>query len=34
MLYKETYNYAMSGGIVSYCIYSGLNAAQHAVENL
>lgn len=31
-LYKETYNYAMSGGLVSYCLYSGLNAAQHACE--
>ncbi|MCI9495681.1 MAG: FAD-dependent oxidoreductase [Adlercreutzia mucosicola] len=30
-LYKETYNYAMSGGLVSYCLYSGLNAAEHAV---
>ena len=30
-LYKETYNYAMSGGLVSYCLYSGLNAADHAV---
>lgn len=31
-LYKETYNYAMSGGLASYCLYSGLNAAQHACE--
>lgn len=31
-LYKETYNYAMSGGLVSYCLYSGLNAATHAYE--
>lgn len=29
-LYKETYNYAMSGGLVSYCLYSGLTAAEHA----
>ena len=29
-LYKETYNYAMSGGLVGYCLYSGLNAAEHA----
>lgn len=31
-LYKETYNYAMSGGLVSYAIYSGLTAAEHACE--
>lgn len=33
-LYKETYNYAMSGGLVSYCLYSGLNAAEHACSML
>lgn len=31
-LYKESYNYAMSGGLVSYSLYSGLNAAQHAFD--
>ena len=29
-LYKETYNYAMSGGLVSFAIYSGLTAGEHA----
>ena len=29
-LYKETYNYGLSGGMVSYCIYSGRNAANDA----
>lgn len=33
-LYKETYNYAMSGGLVGYCLYSGLNAAEHACEEV
>lgn len=32
-LYKETYNYGLSGGLVSYAIYSGLRAAEHACEN-
>lgn len=31
-LYKETYNYQLSGGMVGYCIYSGRIAAQNAVE--
>ncbi len=33
-LYKETYNYAMSGGLVGYCLYSGLNAAEHACAEI
>lgn len=31
-LYKETYNYGLSGGLVSFALYSGLTAAQHAYE--
>ena len=33
-LYKETYNYQMSGGMIGYCVYSGRHAAAHIVENL
>lgn len=29
-LYKETYNYALSGGLVSFALYSGINAVEHA----
>ena len=33
-LYRETYNYQLSGGMVGYCVYSGRNAAQRAYANL
>ena len=33
-LYKETYNYQMSGGMIGYCVYSGRHAAAHIVESL
>lgn len=33
-LYRETYNYQLSGGMVGYCIYSGRNAAQKACAGL
>ncbi|MBR2834229.1 MAG: FAD-binding protein [Coriobacteriales bacterium] len=33
-LYKETYNYQLSGGMIGYCIYSGRTAAQSAFATL
>ena len=33
-LYKETYNYQMSGGMIGYCVYSGRHAAARIVEDL
>ena len=33
-LYKETYNYQLSGGMIGYCIYSGRTAAQAAFKAL
>lgn len=30
-LYEDTYNYGFSGGMVGYAIYSGRNAAKHAL---
>lgn len=33
-LYRETYNYQLSGGMIGYCIYSGRNAAQSACATI
>lgn len=33
-LYKETYNYQMSGGMIGYCVYSGRRAAAHIMDNM
>lgn len=33
-LYKETYNYQMSGGMIGYCVFSGRKAAAHISDNL
>jgi fumarate reductase flavoprotein subunit len=33
MLYRETYNYALSGGMNAYCFYSGRNAVQSAIQD-
>lgn len=33
-LYKETYNYQMSGGMIGYCVFSGRRAAARITESL
>jgi len=33
-LYKETYNYQMSGGMIGYCVFSGRNAAEYIMDYL